>query len=386
MSTVQVTQLNIPAGMINFGVGQPDPALLPLEAMRQAAAHRLGHNDPFLLAYGVEQGDGYFRIALADFLSRGYGFPIHANDLFVTTGISQGLDFICTLFTQTGDTIFVEEPTYFLALRIFADHRLNLVGIPTDENGLTIEALEEELTRHRPALLYTIPAFHNPASVTLSAARRERLVELSQQHNFLVVADEAYQLLAYNATPPPSLGSYIETETVLSLGSFSKIMAPGLRLGWIQAGPKLIKQMVYSGLLDSGGGLNPFTSAMIRSAIELGLQDEQLNRLKAEYGRRAEILAAALRRRLPADITFAKPEGGFFIWLRFPEVVDTKALLTIARQHHVGFEPGISFSSRQGLRNYARVCFAYYDSPNLEEGVLRLAQAIEASPKFWDAI
>ena len=376
MSTVQVTQLNIPEGLINFGVGQPDPALLPLEAMRRATAHRLSHDDPFLLAYGVEQGDGYFRIALADFLSRGYGFSIHANDLFVTTGISQGLDFICTLFAQAGDTIFVEEPTYFLALRIFADHRLNVVGIPTDENGLIIEALEEALTRHRPALLYTIPVFHNPASTTFSAARRERLVELSGQHNFLVVADEVYQLLAYNTTPPPSLGYYTTTETVLSLGSFSKIMAPGLRLGWIQAGPKLIERLVYSGLLDSGGGLNPFTSAMVRSAIELGLQDEHLSYLKTEYHRRARILAAALRRHLPEEITFAEPDGGFFIWLQFPEAVDTKALLNVARQYNVGFEPGMSFSSREGLQNYARVCFAYYNTGDLEEGVARLARAV----------
>ncbi len=381
MSTVQTTQLNIPAGMINFGVGQPDPKLLPLEAMRQAVGHRLGYDDPFLLAYGVEQGDGHFRIALADFLSKGYGTAVEPNDLFVTTGISQGLDFVCTLFSQPGDTIFVEEPTYFLALSIFADHHLNIVGIPTDADGLNIEALEEKLAEHQPVFLYTIPAFHNPSGVTLSAARRERLVALSHEHNFLIVADEVYHLLAYTSTPPPPLGSFIQSETVFSLGSFSKILAPGLRLGWIQAGPALIEQLVHNGLLDSGGGLNPFTSAMVRSAIELGLQDKHLDHLKTTYRHRATILSAALRRHLPTSITFTEPDGGFFIWLRFPEGVDTEALLSEARRRNVGYEPGISFSSRQGLRNYARLCFAYYDVAELEEGVERLAAVVTKGVK-----
>jgi len=377
MPDVQITQLNIPEGMINFGVGQPAPSLLPLEAMRKAVAHRMGHDDPLLLAYGVEQGNGYFRIALAEFLSEKYGTPVQPNDLFITTGISQGLDFVCTLFSKAGDTIFVEEPSYFLALRIFADHRLNVVGIPIDEEGLIIEALEEKLLEHKPAFLYTIPAFHNPSAVTLSESRRERLVQLSQQHNFLIVADEVYHLLTFADAPPPPLGSYIGTGTVLSLGTFAKILAPGLRLGWIQTGPTSMQRLVDSGLLESGGGLNPFTSDMVRSAIELGLQEEHLNYLKASYRQRATALSTALHQHLPPSVTFAEPGGGFFIWLRFPEEVDTMELREEARRHNVSFEPGISFSSHQGLRNYARLSFAYYDLPEIEEGVQRLADVVK---------
>lgn len=376
MSTVQTTQLNIPPGMINFGVGQPDPSLLPLVPLQKAAEHRFSQNNPLILAYGVEQGNGLFRIALAEFLSRSYSTPVGANELFVTNGNSQGLDFVCTLFSRPGDTIFVEEPTYFLALRIFADHGLNVIGLPTDEEGLVIEAVEENLAEHRPVFLYTIPSFHNPSAVTLSQARRERLVSLSEEYNFLLVADEVYHLLAYTATPPAPLGSYIAAETVLSLGSFSKILAPGLRLGWIQTGPALIERLVHNGLLDSGGGLNPFTSAIVRSALELGIQAEHLAQLKTIYRRRIVTMCRALRQQLPASVTFTEPDGGFFVWLCLPEDIDAGALVDDARRHNVGFEPGLSFSSRRQLRNYARLSFAYYDTAAIEEGVERLAQVI----------
>jgi DNA-binding transcriptional MocR family regulator len=384
MSTIQTTQLNIPADVIDFGVGQPSPALLPLETMRQAAAHRLSQPEAALLAYGAEQGDGYFRLALAQFLSEGYGLPVEAEHLFITASASMGLDLICTLFARSGDTIFVEEPSYFLALRILADHHFKVVSLPTDGEGLIVEAVEEELKRHKPAFLYTIPAFHNPSSVTLSAARRERLVRLSEEHNFLIVADEVYQLLAYTITPPPPVSSFDQAGTVLSLGSFSKIMAPGLRLGWIQAKPALIKRFVLCGLLDSGGGLNPFTSGIIRSALELGWQQQQLNHLKTVYRRRAACLSTALRQHLPANITFAEPQGGFFIWLRFPETVDTEALLPALQAKQVSINPGIRFSSRQELRNYARLSFAYYDEAELEEGVRRLAKAADRGWRIED--
>ena len=370
---MQTTQLNVPENIIDFGVGQPSLSLLPLAALNQAAQHRLSQADPALLQYGAEAGDGYSRLALAQFLSDGYGLPVEADQLFITNGISQALDLICTRFTQPGDTIFVEEPTYFLALHIFADYHLNLVGIPVDEEGLVIEALEEKLARHQPAFLYTIPTFHNPAACTLSRARRERLLALSLHHNFLIVADEVYHLLDYTATPPPALASYVETEMVLSLGSFSKILAPGLRLGWVQAAPVLLDRLIHSGLVESGGGLNLFTSGIAHSMLELGLQREHLIHLKAVYRQRAAALSAALRQHLPTSITFDEPQGGFFIWLRLPEEMDAQLWLNKARRYDVAFQPGIKFSSAQGLTNYMRLCFAYYETEELEDGVLRLA-------------
>lgn len=376
MLSIQTTQLNIPTGMIDLGIGQPSPSLLPLDILRQAADHRLSQADPSLLAYGAEPGDGYFRLALAEFLSRHYGAAVSADHLFVTAGASQGLDLVCTLYTQPGDTVFVEEPSYFLALRIFADHHLKVVGIPMDGDGLSIEALEAKLVEHRPVFLYTVPVFHNPSGLTLSAARRNRLVELSEQYDFLIVADEVYQLLAHNSAPPPPLISFDRLGTVLSLGSFSKILAPGLRLGWLQGRPALLDRFINSGLLDSGGGLNPFTSAIVRSVIESGWQEKHLNQLNRVYQQRAAALSSAARRLLPENVSFVEPYGGFFLWLQFPEAVDVERLLPDLRQRNLNVQPGVKFSSRNGLRNYARLCFAYYDIEDLEEGVARLAGAL----------
>ncbi len=211
----------------------------------------------------------------------------------------------------------------------------------------------------------------------MSHERRERLVELSQEHNFLIVADEVYQLLNYSTTPPPPMASYIESETVLSLASFSKILAPGLRLGWIQAAPALLKPLIGSGLLDSGGALNHFTSNLVRSVIELGLLGQHLAHLKTTYDQRVVALNAALRQHMPDWVTFTKPAGGFFFWLCLPEEMDTQQLLVEARQQHgVGFQPGIKFSSQQSLRNYLRLSFSFYQVDQLKEGVERLKQVI----------
>jgi DNA-binding transcriptional MocR family regulator len=376
MEPDRIAQLNLPPGMIDFGVGQPDPELLPLESLRAAAESRLEGSDASFLAYGAEQGNGYFRGTLAHFLEEAYKMRVEADELFVTAGASQGLDLICTLFTRPGDTIFVEEPSYFLALRIFADHGLKIVSLPMDEHGLIIEALEEKLRHRTPNFVYTIPTFHNPSSATLSAARREHLVGLSKRYNFLIVADEVYHLLAYRNAPPPPMASFASAGQVISLGSFSKIMAPGLRLGWIQAGGELLKRFIGCGLLDSGGGLNPFTSAVVCSAIGMGLQRDQLTALKDTYRRRKNALSSALRINLPKSVRFTEPDGGFFIWLRFPEDTDTGKMLLDARSNNTGYLPGIRFSSRGGLNNCARLSFSYFEISQLEEGAKRLARVV----------
>ncbi len=378
MDTFRTAQLNIPPEMIEFGAGQPSPRLLPLTLLKEAAAHRLGSRDDSLLAYGAEQGDGYFRLALAGFLSAHYQIKVDFDDLFITAGASQGLDLTCTLFSRPGDTIFVEEPSYFLALRIFADHGLNVVSLPMDEHGLIVYALEEKLSRHKPAFLYTIPTFHNPSSVTLAADRRERLVELSRRYKLLIVADEVYHMLSYSDAPPMPLASHIDSSSVLSLGSFSKIMAPGLRLGWIQGSARLLKHFTGCGLLDSGGGLNPFTSGIMRSAIENGLLKNQLTTLKTAYSQRKTALADALRDNLPDAVRFVEPGGGFFIWLEFPDRIDTNHLLAAAFEKNVGFLPGVKFSAQNGLKNYARLSFSFYEVPQLEKGARRLGRVIEA--------
>jgi DNA-binding transcriptional MocR family regulator len=222
-------------GVIDFGVGQPSADLLPLQRVRAASERffsQAQRSSSTTATSRVTRGSARRSRTSS---TRPVGTQASAESLFVTAGTSQGLDFVCHRFTRPGDTVFVEDPTYFLAFQVFRDHGLKIVGIPLDGGGMDIDALERQLARHRPKLVYTIPSFNNPTGQTLSRDRRERLVALSVQHDFIVAADEVYQLLHYATPPPPALGTWVDRGNVLSLGSFAKIVAPGMRLGWIQA-------------------------------------------------------------------------------------------------------------------------------------------------------
>lgn len=371
---MQVTQTRIQEGLIDLGVGHPSLSLLPLAELRQAAEHCLGQSDPSFLQYGAELGDGRFRQALAHFLSPHYGFAVEPQQLMITGGISQTLDLICTVFTKPGDTIFVEEPSYFLALGIFKDHGLNIIGIPTDQQGLNTDALEEALKQHQPALVYTIPAYQNPSGTTLGPSRRQGLMELADKHNFVVVADEVYQLLHYGQAPPWSLAHYLHRGRVLSLGSFSKILAPGLRLGWVQAAPELLQRLSQHGVVASGGGLNPFTSSIVHRALELGLQEAHLQKLRRTYQQRLRVLLDELG--ALKGIGFFRPSGGYFVWIELDSTIHTQSLLEKAIRAGMRFQPGVKFSSQQGCQSALRLCFAYYDIPELRQGVRRLAAVL----------
>lgn len=372
---LQVTQVAVPADFIDLGLGDPQLALLPREMIHQAAHDRLSQDDYRYLQYGANQGDGYFRQSLAKFLGKGYGFPVEAGELFITSGASMGLHLVCSLFTQPGDTIFIEEPTYMFALRIFADHGLRLIPLEIDKHGLVIESLEENLLHYHPKILYLIPTFQNPSGRTLTQERREQLLALSQEHGFLIVADEVYHLLSYGEVPPKPFAAYAASGNVISLGSFSKILAPGLRLGWIQAGPKIIERFVSSGLLDSGGGMNPFTSAIIRTVLETGGLEQNIAKLISIYRNRLAAMGDALRRHLP-ELEYSLPGGGYFIWVRLPHGLTARELQPRAESYKVGFRPGTSFSSQGGMQDYVRLCFVFYEAGDLEQGIFRLKQAV----------
>ncbi len=376
MNGWRVTQIDPHLDLIDLGIGQPDFALLPVELIEQAAAERLARRDPSYLNYGYEMGDEGLRAALADLMTRRSGAPTRPEELMITSGASQALDLICTLLTQAGDTVFVEEPSYFLALRILADHRLTLVGIPAGEAGLDLDALEERLQRERPVFLYTIPTFQNPSGVTLPAVGRRRLVELSQTYNFTIVADEVYHLLDYGASPPPPLAAAAGDGAVISLNSFSKILAPGLRLGWVKAAPPLLTRLAGSGLVDSGGGLNPFTSAVVRAAVGDGRLEGYIDRLRTIYAGRIDTMDQALRRHFGGRIRCRRPAGGYFFWLQLVDGGSGTDRLAAARAAGVSYQPGEKFSSQGGFQDYLRLSFAFYGEERLVEGVERLARAL----------
>ncbi len=373
----QSTQIQLPEGFIDLGRGDPQLDLLPLDLLHRAADFRLSQPDNSFLQYGPEQGDGNLRLVLAGFLAGGDASAADPDRLFITSGISSALDLLCTLFTRAGDTIFVEEPSYFLALSIFADHGLRVVPIQTDASGLVVEALESALKLHTPKFLYGIPVFQNPSGHTLTQDRRERLLSLSKEHGFLLLADEVYQYLNYTVQPPRCFGTYRDFDNVVSLGSFSKILAPGLRLGWIQAAPSLIKRLTTGGLLTSGGGMNPFTSAVVRSLIEDGSLQMNIARLVQAYSARVISMDKALRHYLP-EAEFKAPHGGYFFWVRLPGC-DAEALRKSAQARQTDFRPGILFSSQASLRDYIRLSVSFYDGDDIDRGIGRLGQALQGS-------
>lgn len=370
---LQSTQFALREGEIHLGIGHPEESLLAKDVMRKAAAHRFAQDGAAFMQYGADFGDDFFRLELASFLSKQYGFKVNASSLYISNGISQALDFICRYLSQKGDTIFVEEPSYFLALHIFADYDLNIIPLAMDADGLITDHLETLIKKHKPRLLYTIPAHQNPSGVSLSEARREKLLELATTYDFLILADEVYHLLCYEGSAPRAMAAYVPSKQLISLGSFSKILAPGLRLGWIHADPSLLEKLALSGMVQSGGGLNPFSSGLVRSALELGLQDAHLNHVKEIYRHRLEAMYDALK---PLNFKFQKPAGGYFFWLELPDSLDANQLLETAIKEGVSFQPGPKFSSQGKLKQFIRLCFSYYDAQFLKEGISRLHRAM----------
>ncbi|GAB9467195.1 Dihydrodipicolinate reductase [Globisporangium polare] len=362
--------------MINFKVGQPAPSMLPLDKIRECATLKFAETDPMFLQYGHIKGYPKFRQSLAEFLTKGYGAPVDPEKLFITNGVTGGIALVCSLFAQAGDLVFMEEPSYFLALSIMKDFKINVRQIRMEEDGLDVVELERLLKRGIiPKMLYTIPTCHNPTGRTMSIEKRKKLVELSVEYNFMIVADEVYQLLSFpHVTPPPPFFTFDAHGTVLALGSFSKILAPALRLGWIQGSPKLLSTIINSGQLDSSGGISPVISGIVHAAITSGKQQEHLDFAVETLWQRADALMKELKKSLPAGTTFEAPNGGYFVLVRLPEHMNAAEMLSIAEKHKVMYLPGSSFS--ESMKNYLRLSFSWYDYHDLELGARRLGDAI----------
>ena len=383
MSTIQFQQVVVPEGVIDLGVGQPNNAILPVDYVRRAAEMQF-NDSPEFLQYGAEWGDGYHRLALGEFLTEAYGTPVAPEQLFSTNGNSQALDMLCTVLTKPGDVVLVEEPTYFLAFQMFRDHGLEIRGVPIDDDGMVVEELTREVAairaaRKRVAFAYTIPAFQNPTGVTMSADRRRDLVAAASADDVLIVADEVYHLLRFApGEMPPSMSAYVDDGPVLSIGTFSKILAPGMRLGWIHGSVERLTALADSGLILSGGGLNPVTSTLATAMMRMGWQQEYLEWLRATFARRSATMVAALREHMPHWVEFDVPSGGYFVWLRLPPNIDGAELRAVAKQHGVDLRHGAQFSPTGGMANHLRLSYAFYDDDDIAEGITRLGRALSA--------
>lgn len=353
-------------GVIHLGKGHPSPDLLPDAMLRRAVAGLTPARSLAALQYRGAAQDTDFRSALAVFLTERYCHQVSPAAVLPTSGVSLTLAMACQVFAAAGDTVVCGDPTYFLATAIFKTAGMALHTVPVDAQGMVVEALEAALRRGlRPALVYCIPAYHNPAGVCLSPERAEKLVDLAETYDFRILADEPYTLLHYGPAPPPCLMSWDRGRgRVIGLGSFSKLLAPGLRVGWLHAHPDLIAAFCAHGTLRSGGGLNPWMSAAVTALMENGSLGAHVDRLRATLSARMDALTGSLEAHLP-DSTFQRPAGGYFLWTR----------LTGPIPAGVAVLPGIRCSPSGGCEAQARLSVSLHDVPTLREAVSRLAAA-----------
>ena len=380
MSSKDVVQIDFPEDFISLRMGQPSLKSLPFDIMQEASNYFFSKGDPSSFQYGNMQGNTLLRENLSDFLTDKYEMSnnIHPDNLVITHGASYGLDILCTLFTKSGDTVLVEDPTYFLVSLILKNHKLNVVSIPTDLNGMRIDILEEKIKQYKPAFIYTIPTFQNPSSITIPKSNRIKMIETVEKYNTLLIADEVYHLLKYTGNIPKPFPEYSDSKKVISLGSFSKILAPGLRLGWIQSRNKeILKEVVNSGVLFSSGGMNPFVSALVQNLIELGLLDKYIKHLKIEYLQRMNTLASSLEKHLAKYVEFNKSIGGYYIWAKLKNKVSSVILEETAKKYKVSIMPGSFCSVEKNFEDYMRLSISYNNSEKIEEGIKRLQKAFQ---------
>ncbi|MFV9503817.1 MAG: PLP-dependent aminotransferase family protein [Oscillochloridaceae bacterium umkhey_bin13] len=382
LSQLPNQQLFVRPGISELGWGHPDPALLPVAAIQAAAQTALVDYGQLALAYGAEQGPGRLIAALQERMFRLEGTAPPATSLMISGGISHALDMLCAHLSQPGDVVLVEAPTYHLALRIFRDRGLQFVAVPGDAEGMQVEAAAAQLTAlhatgRRVAFIYVVSSFGNPSGAVLSATRRAALGALAQAAQIPVIEDEAYAELWYNAPPPPAIGRFRPGAPVIRVGSFAKILAPGLRLGWIQADPALIQRCTAAGVLDSGGGVNHLTTHLLASLIEQGALDQHVAQVRAAWQTRRDALLDGLASALPSSCHWHTPQGGYFVWVRLPPGTNTTALLPHAEAAGVSYLPGERFFAAGGGQAWLRLSFSLLPADALRNAAQRLGQVVQ---------
>lgn len=371
-------------GMRSFIYGHLAPEAFPIADLLAACEQSLRKDGSLALQYGPQQGYGPLIDYLRTKIERDEGLSLDREHLTITAGCAGALDAIARLFTQPGDTILVEAPTYSDTLHLFRDHHLRLFQVPMDEEGLIVEATAqclEELRRagERPKFIYTIANFQNPTGVTLSLERRKQLIALARAHDVRIIEDDVYRDLCYEGEVPPSLFALDKShETVIRVGSFSKILAPGLRLGWAIAAPQIIERMTNCGLRSMGGGANPFASHVVSTFCASGLLEPHITRLREIYRARRDATLTALSSSMPPGVTWTRPRGGFFVWLTLPAPLLARQVIAAAEQRGVTCLPGdLFFTERGGDRNL-RLAFSYLPPEDIGRGIAALGNAIRS--------
>jgi 2-aminoadipate transaminase len=382
-----MTSNDLPQGTaentISLLFGHPDPATLLTPELRNAMQHVISSPQSYTaLQYGPEQGTQSLINFLVEKINREQGLSIQPANLMLVAGSTHAVDMLARLYAGRGGVMLVEAPTYVDAIHIFRDHQIELCSIPMDEYGLITSELEKQVARLHsigkfPSMLYTIPNFHNPTGSTLSEARRIEIIRLARQYDFLIMEDDVYRDLSFEGAAPASFYALAHGKQVLSIGSFSKTLAPGLRLGWLLGSEDAIQRCINCGTMQMGGGANPFAAQIVAEYCRSGHWETHILRLRSLYKMRRDRALSALGRYMPSDVGWTHPAGGFFIWLSLPKNVFAQHVKRQALQKGVSLVAGEGFfvNPSDGQHNL-RLAYSYTAPDEIDTGIRILAQVI----------
>ncbi len=367
--------------IISLAGGLPAPETFPVEMIKEISAEVLEKHADKALQYGTTKGFTPLRLALANWMKKRYSIPMSKVEIMMVAGSQQALDLIGRVFINPGDVVAVEAPTYLAALNAFRYYDPEFLSIPMDDEGMKVEVLEEKIEElekkgKRLKFVYTVSTFQNPAGVTMSVERRKKLIELAKEHDFLIVEDNPYSELRYSGEPVPPIKHFDDEGRVIYLGTFSKILSPGFRLGWVAAHPHFIRKMeIAKQAIDLCA--NTLSQVIAWKYVEEGYLDRHIPEIIEFYRPRRDAMLEALEEYMPEEVRWTRPNGGMFVWVTLPEGMDTKAMLEKVIARGVAYVPGEAFFAHREVKNTMRLNFTYVPEEKIREGVRRLAGVIK---------
>lgn len=371
-------------GIISFAGGFPDSAMFDVEGIRQASARALAEEPGAALQYGATEGYNPLREQLAAFMAAKGVKNLSPEGLIVTTGSQQALDLIAKTLLNPNDVALVEAPTFLATIQCFRLYGPQVVGVPIDAHGVQVDQLEALMVQHKPKLVYLIPTFGNPSGATLSLERRLRVLELAVQYKTVVVEDDPYGDLYFGEAPPPSLLALSDQvpgsrDWLIHCGSLSKVLSPGLRVGWMIAPPDLLARATMCKQF-SDAHTSTFAQATAAQYLKAGRMPETLRTVRRVYGERAQAMGEALKQVMGDALEFTQPQGGLFFWARLTgangKISDGNEFAKRAIDKGVAFVPGAPFFANNPDANAIRLSFATADVAKIQEGVARLGAAL----------
>ena len=370
----EIFKLIAQPGMISFAGGNPAPSALEDDVVSELAREALAENGKAILQYGATEGYAPFLKVLKPWAEQQIGCALPA--ILPVTGSTQAMDLLCKALIDPGDAILVEDPTFLGNMQCMKFYQAKLVPVESDENGLLLDRLEEAMKQYHPKLLYVIPNFQNPTGKTLAADRRQPIAELAAKYGVVVAEDDPYRDLRYSGTPLPSIKSYDRDGWVVFLGSFSKIISPGMRVGFM-AGDSTIIRKCTLGKQSSDLHTANLTQAIVGKYLEKNLLPAHIEAICRSYKQQMDAMMEELDR-FPAGTTYTRPEGGLFIWVELPPHVDALPLLQKAVAKGVAYVPGTHFYALGGHPNTFRLNFSNSTIAQIHDGMTRLRELIEA--------